>query len=223
MTCKAGCRTDDHCPKGQLCDTRRFQCARDCSDDSVDCGHFACVKVGGHSVCGSCDATHCDCAIGRWGDCNLNPGDGCETKLDTATNCGACGRPASNTCLVDADHDGYGVEGSDTILCTCTDGYVVPPGYLSFDCDDSDFDVHPYAWGSNLEDPVHGWDYNCDGTIDKYVNPDPITDSRCDMFSDCAPTATDADCGQPVTETYCTVNADSQCEIVTAMGLEFCK
>ena len=68
----AGCA----CPAGEkICGTTCQQC---CTD--TDCvGHQTCT--GG--VCAGCQ--------GGWGDCNNNASDGCETHLNTTSNCGSCG------------------------------------------------------------------------------------------------------------------------------------
>ncbi len=68
----AGCE----CPPGDIvCGQTCQQC---CAD--TDCvGHQVCN--GG--VCGGCQA--------GWGDCNNNASDGCETHLNSTSNCGSCG------------------------------------------------------------------------------------------------------------------------------------
>jgi hypothetical protein len=64
------------CPSGEVVCTG--VCKQCCSDS--DCvGHQLCN--GG--VCAGCQA--------GWGDCNNNTSDGCETHLDSTSNCGSCG------------------------------------------------------------------------------------------------------------------------------------
>jgi len=68
----AGCE----CPAGQIiCGDKCAQC---CS--ASDCPSHQLCNGG---VCGGCEA--------NWGDCNNNPGDGCESNLAKEPNCGKCG------------------------------------------------------------------------------------------------------------------------------------
>ena len=68
----AGCE----CPAGQIiCGN---VCAQCCS--AADCPSHQLCNSG---VCGGCEA--------NWGDCNNNPGDGCEANLSAEPNCGSCG------------------------------------------------------------------------------------------------------------------------------------
>jgi hypothetical protein len=58
------------------CRAMQFQMAPDDCVVNSDSKHQTCP------MCASC----------RWGDCNNDPSDGCETDLTTsASNCGACG------------------------------------------------------------------------------------------------------------------------------------
>ncbi len=65
----------------------------------------------------ACDAGTCTVACGKgWGHCSANPGELCETRLDTALDCGTCGNacPAGTTC-----HGGK---------CGCATGEVLCDG-----------------------------------------------------------------------------------------------
>lgn len=57
--------------------------------DCAMCG-VACAVANGTPTCatGSCAVEDCDAGFG---DCNTDPSDGCETTLDSITNCGMCG------------------------------------------------------------------------------------------------------------------------------------
>jgi len=69
----AGCE----CPSGEIVCTN--VCQQCCSDS--DCpNHVTCTSNG---TCSGCQA--------NWGDCNNNPTDGCETELNSTSNCGSCG------------------------------------------------------------------------------------------------------------------------------------
>lgn len=54
----------------------------------------ACAVPNGSGTCnaGVCGDVVCD---GGWGDCNGEDGDGCETPLDSASDCGECGTPCN--------------------------------------------------------------------------------------------------------------------------------
>jgi hypothetical protein len=70
----------------------------------ASCGN-ACANQHGTTACTGTPGTY-DCAptcSGFWRSCNGNPDDGCETSIETLTDCGACGAPcnlanASETC-----------------------------------------------------------------------------------------------------------------------------
>ncbi len=83
---------------------------------------------------GSCQISSCD---SLWGNCNGTHGDGCETPLDTLTNCGSCGNPcslpnASESCaggicqITGCTTDYYDVNGIPGDGCECGDTSDVP-------------------------------------------------------------------------------------------------
>ena len=72
-----------------------------------------------------------------WGNCNGSHGDGCETALDTLTNCGGCGTPcnlpnASENCsggicqITSCNSNFYDVNGNDGDGCECGDTSDIP-------------------------------------------------------------------------------------------------
>jgi hypothetical protein len=109
------CVMDSHCPMGQVCHAvgTTGACVPGCTDDSrcaapAKCCGGQCTDVTKDALnCGACgtacNATHASasctggmCAAGMcrpgWADCNMDPKDGCEVKLDfDVNNCGACG------------------------------------------------------------------------------------------------------------------------------------
>lgn len=116
------------------CNTGFDDCNADASDgceanltSSSTCGSCGnrCLF---NNATGSCDAGTCTlsaCDIG-FDDCNSDPTDGCETPLDTATDCGACGMACTFTnasgscdagsCAIAACDAGFGdcnMDGSD--------------------------------------------------------------------------------------------------------------
>lgn len=67
---------------GCACDVGMNDCGGTCAQccSPSDCPtHTQCNS----GTCGGCDP--------GWGDCNGNPADGCETHLNSTSNCGACG------------------------------------------------------------------------------------------------------------------------------------
>ncbi|MEZ4389847.1 MAG: hypothetical protein R3A48_02030 [Polyangiales bacterium] len=97
------------CAMGTMC--TGGQCTSTCAAGTVLCGG-ACVDTSSSaSHCGGCGAACpgrpnavATCAAGRcgiacnagFGDCDGDPGNGCETRLDTLSNCGRCGVACAN-------------------------------------------------------------------------------------------------------------------------------
>ncbi|MBN2497801.1 MAG: proprotein convertase P-domain-containing protein [Deltaproteobacteria bacterium] len=131
-------------------------CETDLRSDTENCGHCGqrCEPPRAEAVCeqGRCGVA--SCAAG-WGDCNLDPDDGCETDLlSSSRHCGGCGRicPRGIACS----------DGTCSAICPDADG----DGYFDRacggeDCDDSDARVHP---GS--EEVCNGRDDDCNGLVD---------------------------------------------------------
>ncbi len=113
-----GCVADGDCPAGKVCDPATKTCAPGCSaghvcDTGKTCCSGACVATNtvqacsgcglacdtAHSTGPSCNGTTCaytGCGAG-FGDCKTAAPDtdGCETPLNTPTDCGGCGRACS--------------------------------------------------------------------------------------------------------------------------------
>ncbi len=83
-TCEEGV---DDC-NGQLSDG----CERDTSSDILNCGACgnACTMTSSFPMCvsGTCFS---ECVPGETEDCDGDPSNGCETRLDTPSDCGGCG------------------------------------------------------------------------------------------------------------------------------------
>ncbi len=65
-----------------------------CDVGMVDCMNGTCSQCCSDSDCPShviCNGGSCGGCTAGWGDCNNNPADGCETQLNSGSNCGACG------------------------------------------------------------------------------------------------------------------------------------
>lgn len=109
-TCQSACA-----PNETLCGTACVTLAT----NIAHCGQCdrPCVPNHASGMCvdGSCRIAACDPGFG---DCNANPADGCETRLDTVMNCGACNRVctlseatascAFGTCGISSCETGFG-------------------------------------------------------------------------------------------------------------------
>lgn len=85
-------------------------------DNCGMCG-LACAIDHANETCtnGTCQIDSCESG---WDDCDGDPANGCETDLDTASNCGACGQVCSfanasatcnnQSCALDSCDSGYG-------------------------------------------------------------------------------------------------------------------
>lgn len=84
-----------------------------------DCGGCGIVCQGTNTTQFSCTNGVCTntCAQG-YGDCDSDPTNGCESQLNTTTNCGACGNPCSP-----ANSTGTCASGTCQIV-TCNQGYA---------------------------------------------------------------------------------------------------
>ena len=124
------CLEDAHCPTGQVCKVlmQTSICVPGCADDTrctpgSRCCGGTCVDVSkdgqncgscgnacmGNNARASCEAGQCvigSCLAG-WGDCNMNPADGCETNLRSdPVNCTACGMTCNLANAVQGCSDG---------------------------------------------------------------------------------------------------------------------
>jgi len=170
-------------------------------ENCSDCGD-ACTfnHASGSCVAGSCVMGNCETG---WGDCDLNPANGCEADLTSTQNCGTCGNTcgANEICqngqcvfyCEDADGDGY-----QDINCGGTD------------CNDNNDTIYPGA-----PDPCgDGVDQNCDGT-DECVCEDADGDGYQDI--NCGGTDCDDTNGQvhPQATEICDDDKDNDCDGLT--------
>jgi hypothetical protein len=140
-----GCPSGDDCDDGdpgvnpgvsESCDSIDNDCDGetdedfDLSSDPDNCGSCGaiCRRDNATAKCdaGICSIEQCD---PLWGDCNGVDEDGCETSLETITDCGACGAICSGPgdCIVCtggvcnrfdfADCDGNPANGEETDIC----------------------------------------------------------------------------------------------------------
>ena len=89
----ATCTTDGHCDFTCAGSFEKSDAGCDCASGTMLCGSTCqqcCTDTDctGHQTCtgGTCQG----CQPG-WGDCNNNTSDGCETHLNSTSNCGSCG------------------------------------------------------------------------------------------------------------------------------------
>jgi hypothetical protein len=202
--CVVGCLGNDHCPPTDVCDSDLFTCrptcktAQDCSGNR-DCKLLS--NATGIYVCKDCAHTH--------DDCNGDDADGCETKLDTPTNCGKCGQPGVTRCAIDNDNDGYGLPGTQTVQCSCPVGLKSLKGDED-DCDDANASVNP---GQKMFQPsdAHGGDYNCDGEVELGYEAESECNASCDtpaFWYGAVPA-----CGKPGIVAACYLNAFDECRV----------
>jgi hypothetical protein len=89
-SCTPGCQADNNCAPAQKC------CGNQCIDpltDAKNCGGCGMACSGDHAsatcAAGSCAPGKCEPG---WGDCNMDPKDGCEANLHAdVANCTMCG------------------------------------------------------------------------------------------------------------------------------------
>ncbi len=169
-------------------------CGSACAAGFADCdGMFVngCeADLSSVDTCGSCDqacsyanaSARCDagsCALDTcdpgFADCNMMAADGCETSLDTATDCGACGMACSpahatgacdtGTCTIASCNAGFGdcdmmaADGCEAPLDTATDcgacGMTCSPAHGTGACG---------TGTCALATCDSGWD-DCDGMV----------------------------------------------------------
>ncbi len=202
--CAPGCLGDDHCPAGSRCDPQAFVCQPICDAKTTCPLHMACAAAGpsGVRLCAPCTAKGCACAAG-FGDCDGDLRDGCETPLDTLTDCRACGRAAVDRCARDADGDGYAIPTQVETRCGCDHGWVGVGASKGVDCDDTAAAVHPGQTAFfTAPRSTGGFDYDCDGQVERRYpyRADGLCDFACaDSFWVGAEPA----CGQAGTARHC--------------------
>jgi len=120
-TCSGSSCSIESCKAGWAdCDPTRVGCETNVSSDSQNCGacNRACGTQNGSASCvsGSCQLSNCNAGFGN---CDANAANGCETTLNQADNCGACGKSCPNP------SNGYGFcTGSGSCDFACNAGYT---------------------------------------------------------------------------------------------------
>lgn len=87
------------CPGGQK------RCGDACVSRELPqygCGQTSCAACQLANASAKCESGHCavDVCQGTFGDCDQDPANGCETNLNSAESCGACGKacPSNQVC-----------------------------------------------------------------------------------------------------------------------------
>ncbi|MFO0560499.1 MAG: hypothetical protein U0269_20965 [Polyangiales bacterium] len=108
------------CEAGVVCNDA---CALTMTDPN-NCGAcgFQCNLAHATAACAAGRCTIAMCEAG-WGDCNNNPADGCEVRLNTLENCGGCGTICTARMNATAD---------------CSTGTCTPRCFPNYDDCDSD-------------------------------------------------------------------------------------
>jgi hypothetical protein len=106
-------------------------CETNTGNDPSHCGTCTtvCSGTGGSPVCsgGVCSGISCSAGLGN---CDANPGNGCETDLTTLTNCGTCGKACS------ANHGTPSCVGGSCQIA-CSSGWDNCDGNLANGCETS--------------------------------------------------------------------------------------
>jgi hypothetical protein len=221
------CDGTGHCTSTALvnctnyaCPASTAACGTTCTSQSDCLKSSFCYSSGATSMClprlgngvnctldNQCKSTHCVSGVCCSSDCNV-PGGTCTStgavgECKCSVNCGDGG-----TCQLfyrDGDGDGFGdylgaTDGHSQVGCSGSP----PPGYVAdnTDCNDNDLNVFPgqtaYFGTASTGTPLSGWDYNCDGTVEKSVPEYP--GMACEFCggtapSSCAPTSACASSG----------------------------
>lgn len=171
LGCGAGARQKSSDASGpKLCGPRKTLCGTACVDTTSSLEHCgscfaACHPANASGVCSAGQCRLSACADG-WDDCDLQAANGCESKLDSVANCGACGIQCTNangttSCVSGACAPACGA-GSDDCNGEARDGcetrvpspVAIATGQVHTCVLASDATV--WCWGSNLYDRC-GW------------------------------------------------------------------
>jgi hypothetical protein len=193
-----------------------------CNPDFADCDgdpENGCeTPLDGLTNCGAC-GTICDgptnglagCKDGRcgiesciapYGDCNIELADGCEQRLNTAKDCGACG-----SACVPANGEGTCDSGA-CVITSCQDGYVDCNGRAADGCETR----------VNSSDQCGGCGVSCELSHAEVVACEVADQgARCVVDHACAEGADDCEEGAPATGC---ADGYSDCDANPANGCE---
>jgi hypothetical protein len=197
-------------------------------DPATICPHG--THVAG-TVCssGACNITLCE---NGWGDCNHMSSDGCETNIDTPTDCGGCGMACNlpnstaptcsmGSCVVGVCNTGFGdcdhnaMNGCEQMLNTasncgaCGTMCSAPNATTSCSTGSCAISLCDQHWG------------DCDGRISNGCERPLTTNTDCGMCSTiCAPTSGQGDCSTGMCRVTTCASGFEDCDGNSANGCE---
>jgi hypothetical protein len=182
--CLSSCSDNSQCVVGAACvNSKCVQCA---AGESA-CPNLCANLQTDNAHCGSCSGAGSVCSAGKQcnnGICLLGDGQPCATDNQCAT--GRC-----SLFYQDADGDLYPNSlyrlGWCNLSTSKVSGYIPARSDQQWDCCDSLADVHPgqtqYFTNSALGCGTVGYDYNCDGTVEKATMDDAGSTCTLDSVS----------------------------------------
>ena len=128
----SGCMLSACEPLFSDCDSMAATGCETALDTLSNCGTCgsACTIVGGVTSCvgGDCNIDEC---FGEFGDCNGDPGDGCEADLASALTCGSC----EMSCDARNPACGFSMDGRRVCVPSCTEPAETQCGDRCLDTD----------------------------------------------------------------------------------------
>jgi hypothetical protein len=162
-------------------------------DTLSDCGMcgVACDVANGTPTCstGLCDVASCDTGFD---DCTGGAADGCETPLNTLTDCGSCGGPcvrqnatatcATGACRIGTCNTGFdNCDGMDANGCEDAITDVSDCGACNVTCNLFATNMHACNMGTCEVVTCDTGRGNCDGNHANGCETDLTTDTNCGM------------------------------------------
>ncbi|MBW2462431.1 MAG: putative metal-binding motif-containing protein [Deltaproteobacteria bacterium] len=181
--------THDDCRGGYAngCETS-LRTLSDCNG----CG-MGCTTANATPTCASqsCEIASCN---GGWGDCSGGPGNGCETRLNSLTNCGSCGTScsranatatcSSGSCRISSCNSGWGnCDGNGSNGCETRLNSLTHCGMCGSACNRANASA-TCSTGSCRIDSCSGIFRNCNGSDPDGCETPIHTDSNCSACSD---------------------------------------
>ncbi len=190
-------------------------CEIDLTDDLNNCGACGnqCSFDHGGAYCQNFTCRLGAC-IGLWDDCNSQEADGCETSLETLTDCGGCGSGCSRahatascsggSCHIASCDPGWGnCDGNDANGCENTLDSLSDCGSCGTSCSRSHASASCSGDSCHITSCDSGWD-DCDGTDQNGC------ENSLDSLSDCG------SCGTSCSRTNATASCSGDsCHIAS--------
>ncbi|PRW56566.1 Tryptophan synthase alpha chain [Chlorella sorokiniana] len=184
-TCGSGTCSIDSCTAGWGdCDLDPSNGCETRLNTTTNCAacNTTCALDNATPTCGSGTCSIDSCTAG-WGDCDLDPSNGCETRLNTTTNCAAC----NTTCALDNATPTCGSGTCSIDSCAAGDNFSDQLGNAAVS--DSDIPIRVegelrfkqisagdyHTCGITASDRAVCWGYNYDGQLGDGTNTDSQT------------------------------------------------